>query len=100
MRTSSRIDNVNVRPNVNNDINVNVNVRPNFAVWTMKRSSTFANEDSSTSIYRCDVHTYVTINISIRYDSEWVTFCCSYVFCHKMVNNGQILVFEVSIEPY
>ena len=51
MRTSSRIDNVNVRPNVNNDINVNVNVRPNFAVWTMKRSSTFANEDSSSS--RC-----------------------------------------------
>ena len=49
LRTSSRIDNVNVRPNVNNDINVNVNVRPNFAVWTMKRSSTFANEDSSRS---------------------------------------------------
>ena len=38
---------------------------------------------------------YVAINISIRYGSEWVTFCC-----HKMVNNGWILVFEVSIEPY
>ena len=38
-------DNVNVRPNVNIDINVNVNVRPNLAVWTNKRSSTFANED-------------------------------------------------------
>ena len=53
-----------------------------------------------TSIYRCDVRPYVAINISIRYGSEWVTFCCSYVFCHKMVNNGRILVFEVSIEPY
>ena len=53
-----------------------------------------------TSIYRCDVRPYVAINISIRYGSEWVAFCCSYVFCHKMVNNGRILVFEVSIEPY
>ena len=26
---------------------------------------------------------HVTINISIRYSSEWVIFCCSYVFCHK-----------------
>ena len=43
---------------------------------------------------------HVTINISIRYGSEWVTFGCSYVFCHKMVTNGQILVFEVSIEHY
>merc|ERR1712114_39967 len=52
------------------------------------------------SIYRCAVHLYVAINISIRYGSEWVIFCCSYVFCHKMVTNGLILVFEVSIEPY
>ena len=43
---------------------------------------------------------YDVINISIRYGSEWVTFCCSYVFCHKMVTNGQIIVFEVSIETY
>ena len=42
----------------------------------------------------------VVINISIRYGSDWVTFCCSHVFCHKMVTNGWILVFEVSIEPY
>ena len=42
----------------------------------------------------------VMINISIRYGSEWVTFCRSYVFCHKMVTNGRILVFEVSIESY
>ena len=42
----------------------------------------------------------VTINIHIRNSSESVTFCCSYVFCHKMVTNGQKLVFEVSIEPY
>ena len=42
----------------------------------------------------------VTINVSIRYGSEWVTFCCSYIFCHKMVTYGQILLFEVSIEPY
>ena len=42
----------------------------------------------------------VAINIYIRYGIKWVTFCCSYVFCHKMVTNGQILVFEVSIEPY
>ena len=40
--------NVNVRPNVNVDLNVNVNVRPNLAIWTNKRSSTFANEDTST----------------------------------------------------
>ena len=40
------------------------------------------------------------INISIRYGSEWVKFCCSYVFCPKMVTNGRILEFEVSIEPY
>merc|ERR1711873_49947 len=53
-----------------------------------------------TSIYRCDVRMYVAINISIRYSSEWVTFCCSYVFCYKMVNNERILVFEVSMEPY
>ena len=39
----------------------------------------------------------LAINISIRYGSEWVTFCCSYIFCHKMVTNGRILVFEVSI---
>ena len=52
------------------------------------------------SIYRCAVRPYVAINISIRYGSEWVTFFCSYVFCHKMVTNGQILEFEVSIEPY
>merc|ERR1712240_444456 len=52
------------------------------------------------SIYRCAVRPYVAINISIRYGSEWVIFCCSYVFCHKMVTNGRILVFEVSIEPY
>ena len=52
------------------------------------------------SIYRCDVCRYVALNISIRYGNEWVTFFCSYVFCHKMVNNGRILVFEVSIEPY
>ena len=52
------------------------------------------------SIYRCAVRPYIAINISIRYGSEWVTFCCSSVFCHKMVSNGQILVFEVSIEPY
>ena len=43
---------------------------------------------------------HVTINISIRYGSEWAKFCCSYVFCYKMVTNGSILVFEVSIEPY
>ena len=42
----------------------------------------------------------VVINISIRYGSEWVTFCCSYVFYHKMFTNGGILDFEVSIEPY
>ena len=42
----------------------------------------------------------VTINISIRYSSEWITFCCSYLFCHKRVTNGHILVFEVPIEPY
>ena len=52
------------------------------------------------SIYRCDVCPYVAMNISIRYGSEWVTFCCPYIFCHKMVSNGQILLFEVSIEPY
>ena len=52
------------------------------------------------SIYRCAVRPYVAINISIRYGSEWVTFFCSYVFCHKMVTNGRILEFEVSIEPY
>ena len=51
------------------------------------------------SIYRCVVRPYVAINISIRYGSEWVTFFCSYVFCHKMVTNGRILEFEVSIEP-
>ena len=39
-------------------------------------------------------------NISIRYGSEWVTFCCSYVLCHKMVTNGPILEFEVSTELY
>merc|ERR1712240_8703 len=50
------------------------------------------------SIYRCAVRTYVAINISIRYGNEWVIFCCSYVFCHKMVTNGRILEFEVSIE--
>ena len=42
----------------------------------------------------------VAMNISIRYGSEQVMICCSYVFCHKMVLNGQILVFEVSIELY
>ena len=40
----------------------------------------------------------VTIDIPIRSGSEEVKFCCSYVFCHKMVTNGWILVFEVSIE--
>ena len=54
------------------------------------------------SIYRCAVCLYVAINISIRYGSEWVTFSCSYVLllCHKMVTNGRILEFEVSIELY
>merc|ERR1711873_186869 len=33
------------------------------------------------SIYRCAVCPYVAINISIRYGSEWVIFCCSYVRC-------------------
>ena len=51
------------------------------------------------SIYRCAVRPYVAINISIRYGSKRVTFFCSYVFCHKMVTNGRILEFEVSIEP-
>merc|ERR1712240_574470 len=50
------------------------------------------------SMYRCAVRPYVAINISIRYGNEWVIFCCSYVFCHKMVTNGRILEFEVSIE--
>ena len=40
------------------------------------------------------------INISFRYSSDGVTYCCSYLFCHKMVTNGGILVFEVSIEQY
>ena len=52
------------------------------------------------SIYRCTIHLYVAINISIRYGSEWVTFCCSYLFCHKIVTNGQILVIEGSLEIY
>ena len=88
--------------------------------WSLCRSnslgtshSTQGRDDSSSSstaglhctvlhssIYRCAVRPYVAINISIRYGSKWVTFCCSYVFCHKMVTNGRILVFEVSIEPY
>ena len=51
------------------------------------------------TIYRCSLRLYITINISIRYGSERVTFCCSYIFCHKMVTNGKILEFEVSIEP-
>ena len=87
--------------------------------WSLCRSkslgtsySTQGQDDSSSSsttglhctvlhssIYRCDVRPYVAINISIRYGSEWVTFFCSYVFCHKMVTNGRILEFEVSIEP-
>ena len=37
---------------------------------------------------------------AIRYGSERATFCCSYVYFHRMANNGWILVFEVSIEPY
>merc|ERR1712240_151457 len=89
--------------------------------WSLRRSnslgtshSTQGRDDSSSSsstaglhctvlhssIYRCAVRPYVAINISIRYGSEWVIFCCSYVFYHKMVTNGRILVFEVSIEPY
>ena len=36
-----------------------------------------------------------TINISIRYGSEWVTYVCSYIFCHKTFTSGQILVFQV-----
>ena len=51
-----------------------------------------------TLLYICVQH--LTINITIRDGSEWVIFCCSYVFCHKMVTNIWILVFEVSIEPY
>ena len=43
---------------------------------------------------------HVTINISIIYGSEWMTLCCSYNSCHKMITKGQILEFEVSIEPY
>ena len=33
---------------------------------------------------------YVAIDISIRYGSEWVTFCYSYVYCHKMVTDWRI----------
>ena len=75
--------------------------------------STKGRDDSSSSstaglyctvllstLYRCAVHMYVAIKISIRYGSEWVTFCCSYVYCHKMVSDGWMLVFEVSIELY
>ena len=87
--------------------------------WSLGRSnsqgtshSTKGQDDSSSStaglyctvlhstIYRCAVCLHIVINISIRYGSEWVTFCCSYVYCHKMVTDGRILVFEVSIEPY
>jgi len=28
------------------------------------------------------------------------TCCCPNMFCHKMITSGQILMFEVSIEPY
>ena len=28
------------------------------------------------------------------------TYCCFNILCHKMITSGQILVFEVSIEPY
>ena len=43
---------------------------------------------------------HVTINISIRHGIKWVKYCCSYLFCHKAITYGQILEFEVSIEPY
>ena len=40
------------------------------------------------TIYRCALRLYITINISIRYGSECLPFCCSYVFCHNMVTNN------------
>ena len=42
----------------------------------------------------------VTINISIRHGIKWVKYCYSYLFCHKAITYGEILEFEVSIEPY
>ena len=40
---------------------------------------------------------YIMINTSSKYGSEQITFCGSYVMCHKMINK-QILEFEESIE--
>ena len=42
----------------------------------------------------------VAINIFIKYGSRQVTYCHSYIFCHKTITCGQILEFELSIEPY
>ena len=42
----------------------------------------------------------VAINISISYDSNWVTYCFSYIFCHKTGKCGRISEFEVTIELY
>ena len=39
----------------------------------------------------------VAINISIRYGSKLVTYCCSYIFCIKTITCGGILEVEVSI---
>ena len=43
---------------------------------------------------------FVAINISIRYGSKWVTYCCSYIFHNKTIICEWILEFEVSIDPY
>ena len=79
-------------------------------LWGLRRmnwatTALYCTELHSTILYYTTLLLYIgvtggAINISIRYSSEWVKFCCSYVFCHKMVTNGRILVFEVSIEPY